>query len=355
MDYRDPLEEAVADLLGRIPEMWTSFDSDSLTERQGEALLLLTAAGMVERRFQAILRMFSRQDCVRCSFAVTGEHGVAEAFDGLVSAIWLDWGESYKQWREGETRDAIPFHCRRGEKEDWRLTDAGLLAREDLQQGRQSTVFDFLLKRGYFIARPPVLGKGLLLDYTKEQPAAAPSPVTVNIANWGEGGEQIAEAFTASFEAKRQANERRVRDHSTGDSPLPRGRGSRAVFARMLKEYVDHRRPAYGQLGDEILAGSDQAVKTFQSTFGPAAIAQHWMQDAGVSADDTNEENRLTTAIDRITQYQDEIKPLLQKPPIREGMTDCCCGLGHRACLQTLAAALLGMLGRRMGCRSRHS
>jgi hypothetical protein len=315
MDYRDPLEEAVADLLGRIPETWTAFDSDSLTERQGQALLLLTAAGMVERRFQAILRMFSRQDCVRCSFVVTGEHGVAEAFDGLVSAIWLDWGESYKQWRESETGDAIPFHCRRGEKEDWRLTDAGLLAREDLQQGRQATVFDFLLKRGYFATRPPVSGKGLLLDYTKEQPVAAPSPVTVNIANWGEGVAQLAKAFTASFEAMWQALKGRGRDHSGGDSPLPRGRGSKAVFERMLKEYVDRHRRAYEQLADEILAGSDQAVKTFQSTFGPAAIAQHWMQDAGVSADDTDEENRLTTAIDRIPLYQDEIKPLLQKPP----------------------------------------
>jgi hypothetical protein len=128
----------------------------------------------------------------------------------------------------------------------------------------------------------------------------------VNIANWGEGGVQIAKAVTASFEAKWQANEGRVRGHSDGDSLLPRGRGSTAVFKRMLQEYVDHRRPAYGQLADEILAGSDQAAKTFQSVFGPAAIAQHWMQDAGVSADDKDEENRLTTAIDRIPLYQHE-------------------------------------------------
>ena len=46
----DLLKRAIAELLRTIPETWADFDLDRLTVIQDNALFLLTAAGMVERR-----------------------------------------------------------------------------------------------------------------------------------------------------------------------------------------------------------------------------------------------------------------------------------------------------------------
>ena len=51
------LEAAVAELLRLIPETWQTYRPDDLTEVKAQALFLLTAAGMVERRARIRVRM----------------------------------------------------------------------------------------------------------------------------------------------------------------------------------------------------------------------------------------------------------------------------------------------------------
>jgi hypothetical protein len=190
------LSQAVADLLNRISETWQDFDSDSLTATQAQALFLLTAAGMVERRHHLRLQMLNHPVMVEATFTATGEYGSVEALESLPAILWTEWEDAYRQWMSGEQSGTPPFHCERLKPEEWRLTDQGVIARNDLSSGQPAVVFDFVLKRGYFQHRKPVQGNGRLVKYDKSKQT---DPKAVNIANWNEGGEAFAKAFSQFF------------------------------------------------------------------------------------------------------------------------------------------------------------
>jgi hypothetical protein len=58
----DMLEQAVSDLLSRIPDTWQDYRPDDLTETQSQGLFLLVAAGMVERGEPLRMRMLQSSD-----------------------------------------------------------------------------------------------------------------------------------------------------------------------------------------------------------------------------------------------------------------------------------------------------
>lgn len=194
----DMLKPAIAELLRRIPETWQAYRPDDLTETQSQALFLLTAAGLVERRERFRLRMMNHPVIVEATITATGEYGGVEAMHPLAASTWAEWQDAYRQWKKSDTADVPPMHCERLEPSEWRLTDQGTTARKDLTDGEEARVRDFVLKCGFFQNRPPVRGVGALvkMDKTKAEPAA---PGTVNIGNWGEGGEALAQAITKAF------------------------------------------------------------------------------------------------------------------------------------------------------------
>lgn len=203
----DRLPDAVQQLLRRIPERWAEFDFDALTDIESKALFHLVAAGLVERRIRFRIRMPNHPLAAEGTIEVTGEGGFREAMRGVHAAMWSDWKDAYATW-QATTGDVAPtILCERLKPAEWRLTDQGVLAREDVDSGRAHVVVEFVLRQGFFdghayvdpatgkvMRREPVHGAGLLVSVRKVQVELA-APATVNIGNWREGAEAFAEAF----------------------------------------------------------------------------------------------------------------------------------------------------------------
>jgi hypothetical protein len=227
----DLLKPEIAGLLRRIPETWTEFDMDSLTAVQSNALFLLTAAGMVERRGRVRCEMVNHPTCTEETFEATGEGGFVEALEYSTAAMWQVWDESYREWRKKMPEGTPAFRAEAIKPQEWRLTAEGAIARGDLDgthtDGSPGAVFDFVLKRGFYgpghwlrimavpelfrkheqeirdriiadqdlhtLPRPPVRGSGRLIEFRKvERPIA---PQAGNLAKSGEGTDALSAVF----------------------------------------------------------------------------------------------------------------------------------------------------------------
>ncbi len=203
------LELAVATILRSVPDTWTDYDANTLTATQEQAVLLLTAAGMIERRVTLRIRMAGQSVAMEGTLTFTGEHGFAQAVEPMIADAWHVWRESLTTTKDAERADAAAFLCERIGKEQWRLTAAGATARHDLAEGNSSLVFDFVLKRGFFDGRPrllpngrisqrlPVAGNGRLERMQRIRADA--EPAGVHIANWDAGAKAFAAAFAEFF------------------------------------------------------------------------------------------------------------------------------------------------------------
>ena len=219
----DLLQDAVADLLRRIPERWAECDADTLTPTESQALFLLVAAGMVERRIRLRAWLHNHPIAVEATITATGEYGFVEAMEPVLATMWAEWKDAYNAWRTGETRGAPLSVTEHLKPDEWRLTDQGTLARADLDGDNPHVALDFVLRRGFFDGQPrlilepgrervsqrePVRGYGQLVTMRKVQADAASAPA-VNVGNWKEGADALAAAFEpvvkAAFAAKAAA------------------------------------------------------------------------------------------------------------------------------------------------------
>lgn len=197
------LEPAVGELLRRISETWQTYNPDDLTETQSQALFLLVAAGMVERRERMRMRFADHPVIAEATITFTGENGGLEALQALCTNFWPDWKDAFQSWQQSEAAGDLPAHCEHLEPSEWRLTDQGVIARTDLDappdedipaEVRRQYVFDFVLKRGVFKDRDSVRGTGALVKMNKAKADSAPA--AVNIGNWSEGGDAFAQALS---------------------------------------------------------------------------------------------------------------------------------------------------------------
>ncbi len=183
------LEAAVVELLRRIPETWQEYRPDDLTETQSQGLFLLVAAGMVERRERLRLRFANHPVVAEATITMTGEYGGIEALEPLVANLWADWQDAFRAWKRGDAANVSPAHCERLEPSEWRLTDQGVIARQDLD-GAEGRVFDFVLRRGIFdgrsrmvngrpFRREAVRGAGALVKMDKTTADTAPVAVSL--------------------------------------------------------------------------------------------------------------------------------------------------------------------------------
>lgn len=229
----DLLQDAVAALLRRIPERWAKYDADALTTTESQALFLLVAAGMVERRIRLRARLHNHPVAVEATITATGENGFVQAVELVLASMWGEWKDAYNAWRMGETRGAPLSVTEHLKPDEWRLTDQGALARADLDGDSPHVALDFVLRRGFFDGQPrlilepgrepvsqrePVRGYGQLVTMRKVQADAASAPA-VNVGNWKEGADAFAAAFEpvvkAAFEAKATAEGRTLPDNGS--------------------------------------------------------------------------------------------------------------------------------------------
>jgi hypothetical protein len=227
------LKPVISDLLRTIPDAWAEFNPDSLTVLQSSTLLLLVAAGFVERRGWVRCDMVGHPTSLEARLQATGEDGLAKAMEFSSEAMYDVWGESYRAWREKAQGTISPFHAESRNPNEWRLTADGVLARGDLNGKNPERVYDFVLKRGFYgpghgfrimantfppqetrknptevtleenlasRPRPPVLGEGRLLEFRKiEKPAG---PQSVNLTNWKEGADEFTNSFSKMLDTK---------------------------------------------------------------------------------------------------------------------------------------------------------
>jgi hypothetical protein len=253
------IEQAIVHLLRTVPETWEDYDPSTLSELQEQAVYLLVAASMIERRITLRLRMAGHPVAVEATFTVTGEVGLSQALDFVVADIWKDWREAFEQCGG---RPAS-YCCERIGNEQWRLTAIGVVARNDLAAGNEATVLDFVLRRGLFdgqphrlpdgriIQRPPVAGRGILERMRRVGGDAGPTGVA--ITNWEAGAQAFAAAFAEIPKAK-QATEAAGNKAEEPADPAPavvtnrarkrsteRGEGRAKLIAALTKhhQYAD--------------------------------------------------------------------------------------------------------------------
>ena len=103
---------------------------------------------------------------------------------------WAESQGAYRQWKNGDTANVPPMHCERLEPSEWRLTDQGVSARQDVGGGQERRAQDFVLKSGIFKGRGPVMGKGALMKMDKAR--AEPAAPQARLRHWqlGRRGER---------------------------------------------------------------------------------------------------------------------------------------------------------------------
>lgn len=201
-DLHTPIEQ----LLRSIPKIWGTFDIDSLSQAEQDALARLTAAGLVERRHRMRLRMISRNDGFDATFEATGCCGLIDALGGLLRQAFDEWETDFVAWKKRDDA-APPFVVECIQPSHWRLTTDGVLARSDLDadETARRCVFDFVLRQGIFdgkarlldnkILHPPhVRGQGRLIACEKISEDARQAAV-VNIGNFGPNGETLSQVL----------------------------------------------------------------------------------------------------------------------------------------------------------------
>jgi len=190
-DHSDSVAQAVLDLLRRLPPKWQDLDGDTLTAAEQQTLNLLTAAGLVERRFALRLSLLGHPVCIEATITATGEYGLAEAGEPVVSAAWQAWAEAYQQQKDEQTGARPRFHCERMGPEMARLTDQVQLALKDVQAGKEAMVLDFVYRRGPVFAGRTVPGAGRA-ERIRTAAASPLSSLEVQVTNLPEVASPLA-------------------------------------------------------------------------------------------------------------------------------------------------------------------
>jgi hypothetical protein len=234
------LKPAIVDLLLSIPVTWAEVVFDNLTSLQERSLFLLIAAGMVERRGWIRSTMANHPTALEVRFQATGEYGLVSAVEQVASVAYQIWRDAWSVWNEGEKEGRSPFHVHMFKPQEWRLTDQGELARDEVSSADGEAdiadiadVVNYVLKRGIYgpgywhrrailnqppsaaeqriierelaagrtldeLPRPSVGGFGRVLETrTPDQPADS---AEVNISNWKDGAESFLSVFEPFFE-----------------------------------------------------------------------------------------------------------------------------------------------------------
>jgi hypothetical protein len=237
---------------------------------------------MIERRVTLRLRMAGHPVAVEATITMTGEGGLAQAMEFVLKDIWNDWREAFEQRGDGPVS-----HCERIGNEQWRLTAEGVVARNDLDAGNTATVFDFVLRRGFFDDRPrmlpsghigqrlPVAGRGALERMRRV--SGDGSPTSMAITNWEAGTQAFVVAFAEILKAK-QAVE------APASSPSA-GHPSFALLRVFTNGIVDERIQQAAQiLADDTLTANEKLTRIDEQLhFPPTASAEQLGAMLGVT------------------------------------------------------------------------
>ncbi len=193
------LEAAVSRLLHQIPETLQPFQPDQLSAVDQKALLLLTAAGLVERQITAQVRSLVHPFSAEVVLVLTGDLGFEQALDSVLAEMWNEARDQFKEWFKSDLRNSSPVRFE-SLSDSWKLTEDGVTARGDLDGPAidRVGVFRFVLKLGIMAFRPSTHGSGHLKRMTRLTTSTS-NPSEVSVANWDSGSIAIAQQLEALF------------------------------------------------------------------------------------------------------------------------------------------------------------
>lgn len=90
------------------PERWADFDRDNLSGAEQEALLLLVASGLVERRIGVRGEFAGQAPAIEFTIDATGEYGVVEVLDPVVAELWMNRRPTFEAWKASDAKDSTP-------------------------------------------------------------------------------------------------------------------------------------------------------------------------------------------------------------------------------------------------------
>lgn len=301
--FTDALAKSIESLLRIIPERWHDFDHDDLTATEQQALLLLVAAGLVERRFGLRLEMAGRGEVIEAKLAASGEYGLVEALDPVLAEIWTKWGDSFVEWKSGETASSTPFRITRSGSDEWRLTEFGVMARGDLDLkvpsdeaaatvGCWQRTMEYVLRIGHQKNRLPVRGEGRLVEMKIEGVGASTSgsPMPVTVTNMDEIVAEFHKTIMSDLVAALSGPK------TKNDKPVGSGMSVAEVIALAEQHVKDHNGsfPGRNKLAKYIDFSPDTMSKAIaRSPYLNARKAEH---EANKNA--PNRERQITGSFD---------------------------------------------------------
>ena len=123
-------------------------------EQECQALLLLTAAEMVEHRIRMRLQMLNHSVVVDATVTATGKYGLVEGLGPVVASIWEEWQPAFAAWRASTRRRPHARFMSSSSNHTIGGSPPAACSRRDVAAGRQTVVIDFVLSRGFFSGRP---------------------------------------------------------------------------------------------------------------------------------------------------------------------------------------------------------
>lgn len=198
------LSAVVKSLLHSIPERWTDFAHDALSHTEQNAMFLLIAAGLVERRIGVRGEFAGLAPAVEFTIDATGEYGLVEAMEPVAVEMWTKWGPAFEAWKASDAGGSTPFRFTRTGLDRWRLTEQGIIARGDLDieapnpgaaavVGSYQRAIEFITRTGHQADRPSVRGEGRLVEMivVDSPPGSTNPPTPISLAN----SPELAAAF----------------------------------------------------------------------------------------------------------------------------------------------------------------
>jgi hypothetical protein len=191
-----PTACAVLHLLLLIPESWKKFNRDTLTAAEDEAVGHLMASGLIELRWCTRITLPGHPTEFHATLRRTG---CPTEDDSFTARLYAEWGPTIEDWRAAHPNQKTPVHFEVDQEQEWRLTDQGVLAREDVRSENREKweyVADWALHRRDIANKPYPEGRFQVVSLKLVSGRSEnPVPPVTNIGNWSEGVAQFKTEF----------------------------------------------------------------------------------------------------------------------------------------------------------------
>lgn len=267
--------ETAISLLSKVPTTWAAVPE--LSHRESQALYLLVAAGLVERKVSMRICRAGDKQAVATSVSFYGEGGFAQSLE-------MAFGKAAKLWGENWYTGPVFWETSEGQG-GWRLTDQGELALSDLNSGEKTRidfVRDWLRTPGVAgvkrflppfagILRPIVNGEGYAVSTkilnTESEPANVRVVNAVEVAGLADMAQDMKEALQHMRDSRKDE-----KDKATKEPIGVTLRQVAAIFAhgdlemqeKILKRWNKKREPKKPQ--DLGVSPSDMRCKIYRIT-----------------------------------------------------------------------------------------